>query len=154
SVGHTWFLQAAHAKVATIKVSEYPYIVPISLAALGRADEALPLLRELEQTLKTRVPGFVVAARTLLEGHPAGSVAAVNRIVASGFKDPEGLFYLTRHLAYLNEVTPALDLFERVVSGGYFCFPAMEHDPWLDSLRSQPAFTRVLRRAETQHAEA
>jgi hypothetical protein len=30
----------------------------------------------------------------------------------------------------------------------------MAQDPWLDPLRENPAFTKVLRRAETQHREA
>lgn len=154
SVPHTWFLQADHVRVATIKIAEYPYIVPLSLAAVGRRDEALPVLRELEQTTGTRMRDFIVAARTLLEGDAAGSVAAVGRIVASDFRDPEGLFYLSRHLAHLNEVGPALDLFERVVAGGFFCFPAMANDPWLDALHKKPAFTKLLRLAETQHRDA
>jgi hypothetical protein len=40
------------------------------------------------------------------------------------------------------------------VKGGYFCFPAMAADPWLDSLRNEPAFTRILHQAETQHRDA
>ena len=154
SVGHTWFLQGDHARVATVKVAEYPYIVPLSLAALGRREEALSVLRGLEQTTRTRLGDFIVAARTLLEGNAAESIAAVGRVVASDFRDPEGLFYLSRHLAHLNEVGPALDLLERVVAGGFFCFPAMAHDPWLDSVRKKPAFTKLLRQAETQHREA
>jgi DNA-binding winged helix-turn-helix (wHTH) protein/tetratricopeptide (TPR) repeat protein len=154
SAPHTWFVQADHARVATIKVADYPYIVPLSLAELGRGDEALPVLRELEQSMKTRVPGFVIAARTLLEGNAAESVATVKRIVASGFKDPEGLFYLTRHLAHLNEVDAALDLFERVVGGGYLCHPAMAADPWLKPLRRKAAFARRLAVAESRHREA
>ena len=112
------------------------------------------MLRELEQTLRTRVPGFVIAVRTLLEGNSAESVATVGRIVASGFKDPEGLFYLSRHLAHLNEAGAALELFERVVAGGFLCYPAMTNDPWLESLRPRPVFTRLLRQAEIQHREA
>jgi hypothetical protein len=47
---------------------------------------------------------FIIAARTMIEGDAAaGSVTAVARIVASEFSDPEGLFYLTRHLAHLNQ---------------------------------------------------
>jgi len=154
SVGHTWFLQADHARVATLRVSDYPYIVAISLAELGRATEILPALRELEQKLPGRLRDFLVVARTLLEGHAAESVAAVERIVSSDFRDPEGLFYLSRHLAHLNELDPALDLLERVVASGYFCFPTMARDPWLDSLRRKPAFSRLLRRAEARHQEA
>jgi len=145
-------LATAEQSVATVKIAEYPYIAPLSLAELGRGDEALPVLRELEQTMRTRVPGFVIAARTLLEGNTAESVAAVGRIVASGFKDPEGLFYLSRHFAHLNEVGPAFDLVERVVAGGFFCYPAMANDPWLSSLRKKPAFTKLLHQADKQWA--
>jgi hypothetical protein len=154
SVGHTWFLQADHARVATVKIAEYPYVVAISMAELGRAEEVLPVLRELEHKIPTRLRDFIVAARTLLEGNASESIAAVGRVVASDFRDPEGLFYLSRHLAHLHEVNPALDLLERVVASGFFCFPAMAHDPWLDSLRKNPAFTKLLRRAEARHQEA
>jgi hypothetical protein len=97
---------------------------------------------------------FMIATRTLLEGDTTESVAAIERIVASGFRDPECLFYLARDLAHLGEVKRALDLFQRVVLGGFFCFPAMARDPWLDPLRKKPAFTKLLRQAGTRHREA
>jgi hypothetical protein len=154
SVGHTWFLQADHQRVASLKISDYPYIVAISLAELGRPNDVAPALRELELKLPGRLRDFVVVARTWLEGNTAASAEAAGRIVGSGFRDPEGLFYLSRHLARLNEVNPALDLLERVVAGGYCCYPTMARDPWLDSLRKKPAFTRLLKRAEALHREA
>lgn len=154
SVGHTWFLQADHARVATLKIGDYPYIVAISQAELGRSGEVLPALFELEHKLPGRLRDFVVVARTLLEGRAADSIAAVGRIVDSDFRDPEGLFYLSRHLARLNEINPALGLLERVVASGYFCFPTMARDPWLDSLRKKPAFTKLLKRTEVLHQEA
>jgi DNA-binding winged helix-turn-helix (wHTH) protein/TolB-like protein/tetratricopeptide (TPR) repeat protein len=154
SVGHTWFLQGDYARVATLKVADYPYTVSMSLASLGRGAEVLPVLRELEPKLPGRLRDFAAVARTLLEGDEAGSVAAVNRIVGSDFRDPEGLFYLARHLAHVKEVTPALDLLERVVASGYCCFPTMDGDPWLDPLRKKPAFTRLRQRSETLHRDA
>ena len=78
----------------------------------------------------------------------------MGRIVASDFRDPEGLFYLSPHLAHLNEVDSALSVFERVLAGGYSCFPAMAQDPWLDRLRNKPAFAELLHQAETQHRVA
>src|SRR4029453_5400584 len=109
SVGHTWFLQADHTRVATLNLADYPYIVAISLAELGRRDEVLPVLLELERKLPGRLRDLAVVARTLLQGEVSESIAAVARIVASDFSDPEGLFYLSRHLAHLNEVDRALD---------------------------------------------
>jgi len=90
SVGHTWFLQGDHTRVATLKIADFPYIVAISMAEVGRAEEVIPLLRELEHKIPTRLRDFVVAARTLLGGDAAESAAAVGRIVASDFRDPEG----------------------------------------------------------------
>jgi len=153
SVGHTWFLQADHERVATVKIADHPYIAAISLSELGRSREVLPVLLELEQKLPGRLRDFAVVARTLIEGRAAESIAAVRRIVDSGFGDPEGLFYLSRHLARLNELNQALDLLERVVASGYCCFPAMTRDPWLDPLRKKPAFTKLNRRAEGLYRE-
>src|SRR5207245_6351513 len=112
-----------------------PYVVALSLAEVGRKAETLPVLRALEGKIKTRMRDFIIAARTMIEGETAGSVAAVGRIVASEFSDPEGLFYLTRHLARLNQIDSALELLERVVGGGFFCYPAMVRDPWLEPVR-------------------
>ena len=126
----------------------------LSLAEVGQRDAALALLRALEEKTKTRIRDFIIAARTMIEGDAAGSVAAVGRIVASEFSDPEGLFYLTRHLARLNQVDSALALFERVVGGGFFCYPAMLSDPWLEPVRNKPRFASLLGRAEQQHRVA
>jgi predicted Zn-dependent protease len=154
SLPHTWFLQRDYERVATRKLHEFPYIVALSLGALGRQAEAIATLRELEKTTWTRFRDFMVAARTLLEGDAAPSIEAINRILASDFRDPEGLFYLARHLSHLGQAGPAVGLLERVVAGGFFCYPAMAADPWLDSLQKKPAFTRLLRAAETQHRAA
>ena len=154
SVAHTWFMQADHARVATIKVQELPYIVALSLAELGRGGEAIPVLRELEPKIPTRIRDFVVAARTLLEGDEEASAAAASRVAASEFSDPEGLFYLARHLSHLGQTAPALELMKRVVDGGFFCHPIFARDPWLDPLRKKPAFTRLLERAESGHHAA
>jgi len=154
SVAHTWFMQGDHDRVARVSLIEFPYTGALSLAQLGRGDEALPTLRELEAKTQTRLRNFIVAARTLLEGDRAESVAAVIRVVSSGFRDPEGRFYLARHLAHLGSVEPALALLQQVVADGFFCSPVMERDPWLDSLRKKPAFTTLLRSAEAQHRRA
>ena len=43
SVGHTWFLQGDHTRVATVKIAEYPYIVPPDLSIAGTAAPAATL---------------------------------------------------------------------------------------------------------------
>jgi len=154
SVGHTWFVRGDYAQLAAVRFNDYPYIGAIALAAEGRTQEALTRLRDLEPKTATRLRDFMTAARCLLERDRDGGIAAIDRILASDFRDPEGLFYLSRHLAHLNQGDQALALFERVVDGGYHCFPAMTHDPWLDPIRTKPAFTALLSRVEAQHRQA
>jgi tetratricopeptide (TPR) repeat protein len=154
SVVHTWFLQRDHKRVASTKIEDNPYIVALSLAEVGRGNEAVATLRNLEEKIKTRMRDFMMAARTMIAGDAEGSIAAVGRIVQSAFSDPEGLFYLTRHLARLNQTGAALELFERVVAGGIFCYPAMSGDPWLDPIRERPEFVTLLERVEQQHRVA
>ena len=154
SVPHTWFLQNDYARLATLTTNEYPYILALWMQAQGRGADALAAHRDVDQGAKSRVPAFVVAARTLLEGNTAESVATINRIVASGFTDPEALFYAGRHLAHLGESDAALAVLERVVKGGFFSYPVLAADPWLAGLRKKSAFTKLLKQAEAHHAEA
>lgn len=154
SVAHTWFLRGDYDRLGALKLAENPYIGAIALAALGRGSEAVAALQSLEETTRTRLRDFMIAARTLIEGRRDDSVAAVQRIVASNFRDPEGLFYLARHLAHLNETDAALRLLRRVIEGGFFCFPAMDGDAWLEPLRGTPEFAALLRQAHARHAEA
>jgi hypothetical protein len=96
----------------------------------------------------------MTVARTLLEGKTDDSIAAALRIADSDFRDPEGLFYMARHLAHLEEIDGAIRLLRRVVEGGYCCYSAMADDPWLDSVRKRSEFRRILREAETRHRQA
>ncbi|HXH24519.1 MAG TPA: winged helix-turn-helix domain-containing protein [Vicinamibacterales bacterium] len=154
SVVHTWFLRGDWEKMAALRLEDNPYVCAMALAALGRGDEAAAALKSLEEKTQTRFRDFMVAARTLIEGRRDESVEAVQRIVASNFRDPEGLFYLARHLAHLGETAPALRLLRRAIEGGFFCFPAMNGDKWLAPLRRTPEGAALLRAAHARHLEA
>jgi TolB-like protein len=154
SVVHSWFLERDYARVASTRIEDNPYIVALALAELGRANESLPVLRSMEDRVQTRMRDFIMAARTMTEGDSDSSVAAVGRIVNSAFSDPEALLYLTRHLSHLRQLDTAVQLFERVVRGGHFCYPALATDPWLDPVRKKPEFAKLLKKAEQQHRAA
>jgi hypothetical protein len=117
-------------------------------------EEKVAILRRhlLEEKTKARMRNFIMTARTMIEGdgerrlnraHPRFRV-----------QRPEGLFYLTRHLVRLNQVDSTLELLERVVAGGFCCYPAMLSDPWLEPVRKRPEFVRLLARAERQYKVA
>jgi hypothetical protein len=153
SVQHTRFLQRDYGRAAKAKIENDPYIVGISLGEEGRKQEAISALLLLEERVKTRMGDFARASRKFLEGDEAGSVSAAEAIISSGFGDPEGLYYLTRHLAHLNRIGACFNLLERIIAGGFFCYPAMLRDPWLDSIRAIPQFSELLDRVkERSHA--
>jgi predicted Zn-dependent protease len=157
SVPHTHFLRGEYERVVTYGntygFTDVPYIYAISLAAVGREVEALAALRQLQQAA-TRVSEFIAAARALLEGDRDASVASLNRVLASQYSDPEVLLYAARQLAHLGARDEAISGLARAIEGGHFCYPALAHDPWFDSVRHDVRFVELLERARERHTRA
>ena len=113
---------------------------------MGRRDEALALLRERE--LQTQLHSFFRSAltslRALLEGNYDEALRASEIGIASIHRGGEELFYFVRQLAFIGETERALSELERVIEFGFFCYPAIKNDPWLNSLRQFPKFAEML----------
>jgi hypothetical protein len=151
---HTWFLQGDWSSLTKVSVADFPYIVPLALLEVGRGEEALPVLRDLEGKVPTRRRHVVAAARALLEGRTRDSVDAMLAMVSPDFRDPEGRFYVARHVARHGDATQALSLLEGIVADGFSCYPVFDRDSWFDALRGRPAFTALLARCADRHADA
>ena len=152
SVMHTWFMQGDWERLAALPVAEFPYIVALALVEFGRGDEALAPLREVEARMPTRRRHVAVAARALIEGRTAESVSEMKAMLSPDFRDPEGRFYVARHVARYGDADEALTQLEGVVADGFSCYPVFERDPWLDALRPKPGFTELLERCASRHA--
>ena len=152
SVMHTWFMQGDWERLAALPVAEFPYIVALALVEFGRGDEALAPLREVEARMPTRRRHVAVAARALIEGRTAESVSQMKAMLSPDFRDPEGRFYVARHVARYGDAGEALTQLEGVVADGFSCYPVFERDPWLDALRPKPGFTELLERCASRHA--
>ncbi len=154
SVMHTWFMLGDYERLAPLSVVEFPYIVPAALIALGRGEEALPGLCEMEQKMPERRRHLASALRLSIEGRLSESVEEIQRMLSPDFRDPEGRFYVARHVAKHGDAHRALELLEGVVADGFFCHPVLERDAWFDALRGAPAFVRLLERCAEQHRSA
>ena len=94
------------------------------------------------------------ALRLFMEGQRAQGLALTRTILPPGYRDPESQYYVARQLAYFGDPPGALSLLRRAVAEGFSCSFTMARDPWLDPLRSDPAFTTILQHAEARHRQA
>lgn len=155
SVIQTYFLLGEYERALEASSADYGYGVGMILAALGRTDEAITLLRRREAEYTGRLGKlYLTALRALLEGNRAESLQASDDIRRGTFRDPEGLYHLARQLSHMGETSMALEVLARAITKGFFCYPAMLRDPWLDRLRGSQQFVDLLRKAQELHREA
>jgi eukaryotic-like serine/threonine-protein kinase len=154
-VTHTCFAMGDYQGALEAAGHDFGYFGPLRLAMLGRVEEAIALLKEKEPAVSERLGQvFMISLRTLLEGNREASLEASDELISRGFEDPEGRYYLARQLAYLSDIGRATHVLKSTVDGGYFCYPQMASDPWLDPVRGDAEFKRILQRAQTLHQEA
>lgn len=123
------------------------------LAMLGRNEEAFARAA----TLKAREHG------TRLELWMDIMEAAVRRDADQArragsrmedFRDPEGLCVIARCRVHAGDESGGLAMFVHAVELGYSNVPLFRNDPWLEPVRSQPAFQAALAKAEKSHQAA
>ena len=156
SVAHAYLALGDYERALATGVEEPPVWNAFALDAMGRTEEAIALLRRFDDMPLPKVYRlFVGGVRALLEGDRRGATETFRALMeTTSLRDPCGLYYGARAMAYLGDLEPALTHFERSVRGGFFCFPWFARDPWLDPLRSTPQFRAVLAEAESRHRTA
>jgi eukaryotic-like serine/threonine-protein kinase len=155
TVVHTYFLMGNYQKALEVSQDDFGYAAAVTLAALGRGEEAIRLILERDDPAGPRLGRlFMTAFRTMLEGDRANSVEASDQIVRGPFRDQEGWYYLARQLSYLGEVERALFALSHAVESNFSCFTSMAADPWFDSLRGHTRFKELLQLAKTRQEAA
>jgi len=155
SVNHTYFMLGDYERALAASHHDFGYGTAITLAMLDRTPEAVAILRQQEESKPWRLGRlFLTSARALLEGNREESLQASRELLQATFRDPEGAYYQARQLCYLGEDALALESLARGVDRGFFCYPAFVRDPWLDRLRSKPAFSAVTHKAAQLQQQA
>jgi eukaryotic-like serine/threonine-protein kinase len=156
SVSHTHFMAGDYeAALGAYNVADIGYMEAVALTALGRGEEAVERLREREALTPkgSLVLLYLTSLRALLEGDREESVATIRR-GAPLQRDGEGIYYVSRQLAFMGHAEDALGELERSLESGYFCYPAAARDPWLNGLRELKGFQRWLERVRVRHEQA
>ena len=150
-VMHAYFALRRWEDVVAVSAHVRGYVLALSLAELGRRDEAFAVFADLEK--RGPLHDFMLAGRELIAGNATESIAAMTRALAS-LRDPESMHYGGRHFAHLGEEGMALDVLEGAIDGGYYGVTPLTIDPWLDRLRAEPRFKALLARARERNAAA
>ncbi|MGC1418100.1 MAG: protein kinase [Candidatus Acidiferrum sp.] len=155
TLNHTYFMLGAYERALEASRSDYGYGTSMILFMLGRREEAIAALRKYEETKPGRLGKlYLTSLRALVEGNREESLAASRELMAATFRDPEGMYYLSRQLSYLRAEDLAMEMLERSVNHGFFCYQVFVRDPWLDGLRGKTEFSRILEKARQLHLEA
>ena len=154
TINHTYFMLGDYQRALETCGGDFGYAAGITLAALGRTEEAISALRKREQITWRLAKLYLTSLSALLEGNREESLRLSEELGHTSFRDPEGIYYLARQLSYLGAQEQALQMLSRAIDRGFFCYSAMVRDPWLDGLRARPEFTNLLRKAHQLHQEA
>jgi hypothetical protein len=116
---------------------------------------AIEECKAIEQSVQGGLALVAAAYRLAITGPIEELLPLVRQMVeTSGFGDPEGVYLLGVFVANGTAHDLALELLERAVLGGFHCPAAMRLDPYWDSVRQSPTFTRLLAVAEAGSARA
>jgi tetratricopeptide (TPR) repeat protein len=152
SGAHNYFMLGDYERVLDFQPESVPYMRNLALMMMGKSEEALADLNRVDMSSENRLSNYVAALRYTILGDRDAAAAELRRLM--DIPDPEARFYVARGLAVVGKQEEALEQLRVAVDGGFFCVPAITRDPWLDSLRTIPEFTAILRRAESRHRQS
>ena len=156
SVAHAYMMRGDYDRAIAVDLDNPPFMTILALELSGRVEEALTIVREKEAARLPRLShDFMVAIRTMIEGRFDEARPTIDRLLADWRSpDPCAAYYITRQVARLGDNERALASLLRVVENGFFVPSFMARDPYLDSLRGEPEFQRIVHRAEQRYLEA
>jgi hypothetical protein len=153
---YTHFMRGDWERAIESDNEDLKWVTNWTLPILGREQEAITDYRRIAQQ---RLPRMIVlmmgAASAVLEGKRQEALGTIRELTSRPF-DPEGVYFMARNFVRLDQHESALDLLERTVNEGFFCFQILLRDPWLDPIRSERRFNAIVARARerSQDAEA
>jgi serine/threonine protein kinase len=154
SVMYTHFMLGDWERTLASDTDNLRWVTNWTLPILGRQDEAIAAYREMEaRPLPGAIRDLMKASRLVLENKKEESLAVVESFLDMHF-DPEGLYFIARVMARVNEPNTCLDMLDRIIEKGFYCSSIMLKDPWLDSIRGQARFGAIVSRADARSREA
>ena len=94
---------------------------------------------------------WVTVMKGAIEGNRKQSISAILKIEQSSMFDSEQWYNWANIYGLLGEKRGCVRLLRKAVEGGFFNYPVMLTDAFLDSVRHEPEFQEVLALAKEKH---
>lgn len=155
-IAHAYWCLGDYEKAIGSDLDRPALVTALSLTGMGRDKEAVAQFKAIERLdLPFTLAHFIRAMRATVEGKREESIDAAEQMLSGPLpSDPCPRYYVARALARIGDTDRALASLKAAVDGGFFCYPILARDPWLDSLRGFPEFAAILQRAGTKHRNA
>jgi TolB-like protein len=152
SVSYTHLLTGDLETAMRYEDQDVPFVRFHALARLDRSDEARAGLAEAIARSTSDVQRDTLGLmHDALAGDAASVRVQMSRVLASGFHDPEGLYFFARYAAKAGVADLALKTLERVVAKGFHVPRALATDPWLATLPDRARLAALVAKAEAGH---
>jgi DNA-binding winged helix-turn-helix (wHTH) protein len=144
SVPHTHFVRGEYeSTLETYGGSRY-YLDAAAWVALGDRQRAQTALTERMATysLSSHMSGMMSSLLEVLKGRHREALDIINAMDIA--RDPESMFYMSRHCAMAGAGSEAIDLVRRAREAGFSSSSALSHDTVFEAVRRQAGFKREI----------
>jgi serine/threonine protein kinase len=98
------------------------------------------------------LPALVATgSKAFIEGNREKGLAATRKLEKANLVDAEAWFALAQNYGLLGDRDGCIRALQRAVDGGYFNYPYMLTDYYLDPMRDDLEFQRILEKAKAKH---
>jgi serine/threonine protein kinase len=155
SVAQTFVLQGEWERAIAVDRSDPPFTTAVALMQLGRAPEAIELLRTaIARGLHPHLHNLVSSLIASFEGRHDEVIRQTYQAIESGFGDPEAFYHWAGALAQAGDHDGALGLLERSIDSGFHPASALVHDARFDPVRATTDFSQIAGRADELQRKA
>src|SRR5262249_49781489 len=121
SINHTYFMLGDYQKSLEFSGGDFGYCLGLTLASLGRAEEAAATLRQREDIPWRLGKLFLSSLRALAEGNREEILKSADELRNATSREPKGTYYLPSQFSFLGEQDRSLETLSRAINQGFFC---------------------------------
>jgi tetratricopeptide (TPR) repeat protein len=134
---------------------ETSYVLIWQGITLYRKGDLKQALAYFDRTIQRQVEPYIlnssIAFKAMIEGDLERGLKAVKTLEDADITDIEGWYYWSVMYAILGDKEGGLRCLKKAVEGGYYNYPLIKEDPFLENLRGSPEYDAILEQAQERH---